>query len=192
LLNKLRARVSAAIKPIATGLAKLGLSPNSITVIGFLISIASAYLFFISQQQWGGAVLLLSGLFDILDGAVAKVSGRVTKFGGILDSVLDRYSDLIILAAIVVAGLTNIFIGMAAIIGSVMVSYSRARGELEGVKMASVGLMERAERIVVLAITALVGYVWVGVAVLAVLANFTVAQRLYHSWKSLKTEAKVQ
>lgn len=192
MLNKLRARVSAAIKPIATGLAKLGLSPNSITVIGFLISIASAYLFFISQQQWGGAVLLLSGLFDILDGAVAKVSGRVTKFGGILDSVLDRYSDLIILAAIVVAGLTNIFIGMAAIIGSVMVSYSRARGELEGVKMASVGLMERAERIVVLAITALVGYVWVGVAVLAVLANFTVAQRLYHSWKSLKTEAKVQ
>ena len=186
MLNKLRARVSAAIRPTATAIARSGLSPNSITVIGFLISIASAYAFFVSQQQWGGVILLLSGLFDILDGAVAKVSGKVTKFGGVLDSVLDRYSDLIILAAIVVGGLTNPIVGMVAIIGSVMVSYARARGELEGVKMASVGLMERAERIVVLAITALVGYVWIGVAVLAVLTNFTVAQRMYHSWKSLK------
>lgn len=186
MLNSLRSRVAAAIRPVALALARTGLSPNEITLIGFVISLLSAYAFFTVNQLWGGALLLLAGLFDILDGAVAKVSGKVTRFGGVLDSVLDRYSDLIILGSIMIARLSDPFWGMAAIIGSVMVSYVRGRGEVEGVKMSGVGLMERAERIVVLAVTALIGYVWFGVIILAILTQVTVAQRLYHLWKSLK------
>jgi archaetidylinositol phosphate synthase len=186
MLNRLRTRVSATVRPVAAAFARSGLTPNQITVIGFVVSLFSAYLFFTRNQFFGGVLLLIAGFFDILDGAVAKITGKVTKFGGVLDSVLDRYSDLIVIAAIMIAGLCDLYSGTIALIGSVMVSYIRSRGEVEGIKMASVGLMERAERIVVLAVFALVGYVWIGVIVLAVLTQFTVAQRLYFLWKNLK------
>lgn len=174
------------IKPVVSAVARSGITPNQLTLIGFGISLLSAYAFFSLQQAIGGILLLVSGLFDILDGGVAKISGRVTKFGGVLDSTLDRYSDAIVIGAIIVARLSDPISGVAALTGSVLVSYIRARGEIEGVKMSGVGIMERAERIVVLAVTALVGYVWVGVLVLAVLTQVTAIQRLYHLRKALK------
>jgi archaetidylinositol phosphate synthase len=189
LLDGLRSKVSAVLNPLFLALASSGISPNTITIVGFLVSILSAYFFYVAQPLYGGIILLLSGFFDILDGGVAKVSGKVTKFGGVLDSTLDRYSDLIIIGAIVIAGLCNPIWGIIAIIGSVMVSYVRAKGELEGVKMAGVGVMERAERIVILAIFAIASYTWLGIIILAVLTNFTVAQRLYHVWKVLHRHA---
>lgn len=188
LLNKLRSGVAKVMGPLASAVARSGISPNAITLIGFLVSLASAYLFYTGDQLLGGIVLLLSGFFDIVDGAVARASGKVSRWGGVLDSTLDRYSDLVVLGAILIAGLCDPLFGLAALIGSVMVSYVRAKGELESVKMSSVGLMERAERIVVLAVSAIAGYTWFGVTVLAVLAQFTVIQRLYHIWKSLKAQ----
>ncbi len=190
LLNKLRSRIGGALNPLASAIARSGISPNAITFIGFLVCLASAYLFYTAEPLWGGIVLLLSGFFDIIDGAVARASGKVSRWGGVLDSTLDRYSDLAVLAAILLAGLCDPIAGAAALIGSVMVSYVRAKGELESVKMSSVGLMERAERIVVLAAAAVAGYTWVGVIVLAVLTQFTVLQRLYHIWKSLRVQPK--
>jgi len=175
---------------VASAIARSGISPNAITFIGFLISLASAYLFYTKDPLWGGIILLLSGFFDIIDGAVARASGKVSRWGGVLDSTLDRYSDLVIIGAILIAGLCDPIAGAAALIGSVMVSYVRAKGELESVKMSSVGLMERAERIVVLAAAAIAGYTWVGIIVLAVLTQVTVLQRLYHIWKSLKSQPK--
>ncbi|MGA2573959.1 MAG: archaetidylinositol phosphate synthase [Candidatus Methanomethylicaceae archaeon] len=191
MLDSLRSKVSAVFNPLFSALASAGISPNAITTAGFLVSILSAYFFYVSQPVYGGIILLLSGFFDILDGGVAKVSGKVTKFGGVLDSTLDRYSDLIIIGAIVIAGLCNPIWGIIAIIGSVMVSYIRAKGELEGVKMAGVGVMERAERILILAVFAIASYTWLGIIILAVLTNFTVAQRLYHIWKELHRQAPV-
>ncbi|HRU81993.1 MAG TPA: archaetidylinositol phosphate synthase [Candidatus Methanomethylicus sp.] len=185
LLNKLRSRIGGALNPLASAIARSGISPNAITLMGFLVCLASAYLFYTAEPLWGGMALLLSG-FDIIDGAVARASGKVSRWGGVLDSTLDRYSDLAVLAAILLAGLCDPIAGAAALIGSVMVSYVRAKGELESVKMSSVGLMERAERIVVLAAAAVAGYTWAGVIVLAVLTQFTVLQRLYHIWKSLR------
>jgi archaetidylinositol phosphate synthase len=185
LLNKIRSSIASALEPVASFLAKLGLSPNEITFIGLLVSLLSAYVFYLTFQFWGGLLLLLAGFFDIIDGAVARVSGKITKWGGVLDSILDRYSDLIIIGAILLAGLCDPLWGLIAIIGSVMVSYIRARGEVEGVKMSSVGLMERAERMVILAISAILGYTWVGIILLAILTHFTVAQRLWYLRKSL-------
>ena len=185
MLNKLRSQISSALSPMARAIASSGISPNQLTVLGFIASLASACAFFSSLQLWGGAILLLSGFFDIIDGAVARASGKVTKWGGVLDSTLDRYSDLVILGAILISGLCDPITGVMAMIGSVMVSYVRAKGDLEGVKMTSVGIMERAERMVILAIAAIVGYTWVAVLILAVLTHVTVAQRLYHVKKSL-------
>lgn len=186
MLNKVKASVSAAIKPLAASMVALGLSPNHVTMIGFLVSMVSAYAFFASNAAVGGGLLLFAGLFDILDGAVARISGRVTKWGGVLDSTLDRYSDIIIISGIILGGLCDAFWGLLSIMGSVMVSYVRARGEVEGVKLSSVGLMERAERMVLIAISAIIGYTWAGIILLAILTNVTVCQRLIHVRSSLR------
>lgn len=186
MLNKVKASVSAALKPIAASLVILGLSPNHVTILGFFISMVSAYTFFVSEAPLGGFLLLVAGLFDVLDGAVARLSGKVTKWGGVLDSTLDRYSDIIILSGIILGGLCDTFWGLLSIMGSVMVSYVRARSETEGVKLSSVGLMERAERMVLIAISAIIGYTWAGVILLAILTNLTVCQRLIHVRSSLR------
>jgi len=185
LLNSLRAALSSVMKPVASGVASTGITPNQITIFGFAVSILAAYFFYIAQPLWGGLLILLTGFFDVLDGAVAKVSGKVTKFGGALDSTLDRYSDMAIIGGMILGGLCDPVLGILAMAGSFMVSYIRARGEVEGVKMAGVGLMERAERLIVLTVAALAGYAWVGILLLAVLANFTALQRIYHIRREL-------
>jgi archaetidylinositol phosphate synthase len=185
LLNRVRSALSSVMRPVASGIASAGITPNQITVMGFAVSVASAYFFYSAMPLWGGLLILLTGFFDMLDGAVAKVSGKVTRFGGALDSTLDRYSDMVIIGAIILGGLCDPVWGILAMVGSFMVSYVRARGEVEGVKMAGVGLMERAERLIVLTLSALVGFTWFGIVLLAILANFTALQRLYHMKKEL-------
>lgn len=185
MLNKIRSRVADALKPLASSVASLALSPNQITAIGLIVSVLAACIFYLSLQLWGGMLLLIAGFFDIIDGAVARITGKVTRWGGVLDSILDRYSDLIIIGAILLAGLCDPLWGVIAMIGSVMVSYIRARGEVEGVNMSSVGLMERAERMVILAVSAIVGYTWAGIILLAILTHVTVAQRLLYLRRSL-------
>lgn len=185
MLNRLREALSSALRPIAGGVASTGITPNQITVLGFVASLVAGYFFFTSQPLWGGVMILVTGFLDVLDGGVAKASGKVSRFGGVLDSALDRYSDLVIIGAIILGGLCDPIWGILAMVGSFMVSYVRARGEAEGVRMAGVGFMERAERLVVLLVAAVFGYTWLGIIVLAVLANFTALQRLYHARKVL-------
>lgn len=185
----MRGAVSRLTRPVAAAIARTGVPPNLITFAGFLVSVGAAYAFYQSMPFLGGVLLLLSGSFDIIDGAVARASSRVTRLGGVLDSVLDRYSDLVVIGAITISGLCSPIAGIAAMIGSVMVSYVRARGEVEGVRMSAVGMMERAERIVLIAATAMLGILDIGILILAVLANITVLQRLYHIWRSLTAPA---
>ena len=133
--------------------------------------------------------MLASGLLDALDGALARQYGETTKFGGFFDSLLDRYADSIILCGIILGELTEVSWGLAAIIGSLLVSYARSRAEAAGVKMESVGLFERAERIVLLALVSFISYVWLdalcwGVLLLAVLTNLTVIQRALYFRKA--------
>ncbi len=193
-----------------TGVAKIahrmGLTPNGISAIGFILAIASALCYaLVPNASWllllAIAFLLASGFCDTLDGIVARVFGQTTTFGGFFDSVLDRYADAAVYAAVIVAGLSNAALtstwgtiaGLAALSGSVLVSYTRARAEAAGIKMESVGIAERAERMLILAIVTIIGYFWLpaigwGIALLAVLANVTVAQRMLHVYKELKKE----
>jgi archaetidylinositol phosphate synthase len=126
--------------------------------------------------------MLLSGLFDALDGVIARSFGEVTKFGGFFDSVLDRYSDAVVLCGIIFGGLVDLSWGFAALVGSLLVSYARARAEAVGIKMESVGIAERAERMMILAFASLLSYIWIDVInwaiiFLAILSNLTVVQR---------------
>ena len=184
---------------------KLGLTPNKISLIGFILALASAasYVLVTAESSWllilAVVFLLASGFCDTLDGIVARTFQQTTVFGGFFDSVLDRYADAAVYAAIIIAGLSNPawgFIwgsvwGLAALAGSMMVSYTRARAEAAGIKMESVGLAERAERMLILVAVSIIAFFWLpalgyGIALLAVLSNFTVIQRALHVYKILK------
>jgi archaetidylinositol phosphate synthase len=171
-------------------LAAIGLTPNALTVMGLMVSTGSAwaYLNWRTDRIYlviAAALILLSGLLDAFDGILARRTGKVTRFGGFFDSVADRYSDAVVLGAIVVSGLCDPLWGMAALIGSLMVSYARARSEAAGVEMIAVGFAERAERMILLVAVSLGAYyrlevLGYGIIVLALIANLTVLQRVTH------------
>lgn len=181
--------VAGGVRPLVS----LGITPNALTIMGLVTSFISAlcYVTWRTNRLFlplAGALILLSGLIDAIDGVLARSTGRVSVFGGFLDSVSDRYSDAVVLSAIVYAGLCHPAWGLAAIVGSLMVSYTRARAEAAGVKMAAVGFAERAERMVFLALTSMAAYynlqiLFWGIVVLAVVTQFTVLQRAAHFYK---------
>lgn len=135
--------------------------------------------------------MLASGFCDALDGALARIYGQTTIFGGFLDSLLDRYADAIVLCGIIFGGLCDPFVGLIAVIGSLLVSYTRARAEAAGVKMEAVGIAERAERLIVLVAASFLSVAWRealgwGVIVLAVITNLTVLQRVVYFRKAIR------
>jgi archaetidylinositol phosphate synthase len=141
-------------------------------------------------------LLLASGFCDTLDGVLARNFQQATVFGGFLDSLLDRYADAIVYSGIMIGGLCDAFWGLAALTGSMLVSYSRARAEAAGIKMESVGLAERAERMLILAVATVAAFFWLpalnwGIIILAVLSNFTVLQRGLHAYRWLKKKESV-
>jgi phosphatidylglycerophosphate synthase len=136
-------------------------------------------------------LLLLSGFCDALDGVLARLYEDVTVFGGFMDSLLDRYADAIVLSGIVLAGFSSVSWGIATIMGTLLVSYARARAEAAGIKMESIGLAERPERIVILALASLVTLAWFptlewSIILLAILTNFTVLQRVIYFYRASK------
>lgn len=204
MLTKLKQRVQQMLAAEARAAHRIGLAPNMITGIGIILAFLSA----LAYARWQShplilllatVLLLLSGFCDALDGIVARLYGQATVFGGFLDSVLDRYADAAVYIGIIMGGLCDPLWGMIALIGSLLVSYSRARAEAAGTKMESVGLAERAERIIILLVASLIAIFWqpttvmnVGVFILAILSNFTVLQRslyVYRKSKKKETEA---
>lgn len=187
MLDKLRPRVKKWLDPLAE---RIHMDPNIITIIGLLVSIVSAYMFATGNLLLGGIFIGLSGLVDIIDGAVARKHSNTTPFGGILDSTADRFADAFILIGIIYGGYVNWIIGILALHASLTVSYVRARAESEGIK-CNVGIAERPERLVILMAGAFIGYIFYpvmgyAVTLVMILAYITVLQRLYHSWKELK------
>jgi len=206
-LTKLKQRIQQMLTTEAKIAHKLGLTPNRISIIGFALALASAitYALVSTQSPWllllATFFLLASGFSDALDGIVARTFKQTTAFGGFFDSVLDRYADVMVFSGVIIANLINeafnhfwtLLIGLAALSGSVLVSYTRARAEAAGIKMESVGLAERAERMLILAATSIIAYFYMpaflyGIALIAILANLTVVQRLLHVYKILKKE----
>lgn len=178
------------ITPIVDYFISHNLNPNWFTTIGFILSVGTTYLFAVGELRLAGVFVLLAGIFDIIDGRVARATNRVTKFGALYDSTLDRYSEVFVFF-----GLAYFFVNIdpdalwrpvavaVALGGSMMVSYIRARAE--GLNLdCKVGLMQRPERVVSLGVGALISQevlTWVIIAI-AVLANFTAIQRLHHVW----------
>ena len=163
-------------------LFRLRLRPNHLTVIGLVVSFFAAGAFIAGHLRSAGMLLALAGLCDLLDGSLARASGQVTAFGAFLDSVIDRYSDLVVLVGIVVffartPNARGALVAMAGLVGSVMVSYTKARAASIGIE-CNVGVMERPERMICLIAGALLDQLELALWVLAILANVTALQRI--------------
>ena len=189
--NSITGRIGAGGKRIVDSivllLSRIHVSPNLLTFIGLLINIFAAVLFAMGLFFWAGLVVIFAGIFDIVDGEVARLTKRATKFGAFFDSVIDRYSDLLLLLGILLwyekmnsmfyVGLTGL-----VLIGSVMTSYTRARAE-SLIPQCKVGFLERPERIVLLIIGALLNRMAAVLRVMAILSNWTVSQRIWYTWR---------
>ncbi|MEJ2108919.1 MAG: CDP-alcohol phosphatidyltransferase family protein [Acidobacteriota bacterium] len=170
-------------------LTLLKINPNFLTFFGVLISLWAAFEFGYGDLFTGALVIILAGLFDMLDGEVARVSSSETRFGAFYDSVIDRYSDVIILQGLLVYYARHQMLGYVVLVGvvimgAVLTSYTRARAE-SLIASCKVGFMERPERIVLLIIGGLANRMEAVLWVLAVLGNWTVINRIYYTWKEL-------
>src|SRR5262245_59146501 len=171
-------------------LAAFNVNPNLLTLIGLVINIFAAVLFAKGMFTLAGLVVLFAGIFDMVDGEVARRTGKVTKFGAFFDSVIDRYSDVVLLLGLVVwyAKLDRIFYAglvVMSLIGSIMTCYTRARAE-SLIPACKVGFLERPERIVLMIIGALSNRMGAAMWVMAVLSNWTVSQRIWSTWQETK------
>lgn len=192
------------INAMVRALASAGVHPNILTTIGVFINGLCGLLFGFGEFFWAGIVLIVANLFDMLDGNVARLTGNVTKFGGFLDSSLDRLSDMFAFVGIMIfyAGnspqhsIMNVFLASVGMMMSVMVSYTTARSEGLGVK-ANVGFLQRPERVVLLIIGALSTWDWNSTGyfanrmpqvlwVLAIGSVWTLIHRMYYIWKEFR------
>lgn len=185
------ARIRTYTLGLGEFLARLGLTPNAITTIGLLLNLLVAVVIATGNLRAGGLLLLIASGFDMLDGAVARASGSVTPYGGFLDSTLDRYSEAVVYGGLLVYLLgtgdfrEGALLVFAATAGSLLISYARARAEAAGYR-ASVGLLARPERVVVLAVGLLFGQLIPALWILAVGTHLTVLTRILHVWRGAR------
>ncbi|OIP87950.1 MAG: hypothetical protein AUK24_08840 [Syntrophaceae bacterium CG2_30_49_12] len=184
-LDQLRKKAGSQITtPIVQVLGKSGLKPDTLTFTGLVISFAAAYLLGGGHFFFGGLLVLLSGLFDLVDGAVARFNNQATKFGAILDSTFDRISEAAILCGLMIwyipkESTLEIVLIFAVLTGSFLVSYVKARAEGLGLE-CQVGLFTRAERVIALTVGLLIGQVLIALWILLLFVYVTVIQRLLY------------
>lgn len=230
---RLQKGIYTVIDPFVKLLIKLGLTPNAVTTIGFILNIGVAVIFVVGAEEgnrgdlsyvgWAGCLILFAGLFDMLDGQVARLGNMSSSFGALYDSVLDRYSELIMFLGICYYLVTHHYFlsslfAFIALIGSMMVSYTRARAEGLGIECKD-GLMQRPERIVTIGLTAMIcgvtahyiggDYKWylpgvsfhiletmsiftIPIAFMAVLTNITAIKRLLGAKKTLDNRDEIK
>jgi len=187
LTDFLRVQATAITHPIARILGKLGLHPNTVTLLGLLLNIVAGVILASGRLLFGGVFLLLASSVDSLDGALARISGAKSRFGAFLDSTLDRISEGALLLGLLVwllqkGDTLGIYLVFFILLGSVMVSYTRARAE--GVGYAcKVGIMTRLERVILLGIGLIIGWVRPTLIVMAIFTWITVFQRVWYVYR---------
>ena len=181
MLNNLRNRLRPALEGVGRSFASTGVSPNAWTCIGLAFAVASAAAYGLAPEYAlliGGALLLVSGFFDVVDGQVARVTGRTSKKGEYLDSMSDKIAEVAVFFGILAGGHAEPYLVFLAITLSLLVSYARAKSDAVGVKLQGVGIGERAERLLVIAIVGMIGFMEYATIIVVVIAAVTLAQRL--------------
>ena len=196
LTDRLRARAAGLLDPIVTFLARIGVSPDMLTVVGMLLHLLFAWLIATGEFLWAGIAIFIFVPLDALDGALARKIGRQGSFGAFLDSNSDRVAEIILYSGYI-SWFTQqeeflvVTAAYAAATGSLMVSYSRARAEALGYS-CKVGLFSRVERYVVIVASLVLGFPDIGLYILAIGTWFTFGQRVYHVWKQSRQSSPDQ
>lgn len=178
---------------VGSFLGRFGITPNMLTIAGFILSCIVAAIIASGRGQLGGVLLLFASAFDMLDGAVARSTGKTSKFGGFFDSTVDRYSEIVVYIGLLVWLNTtdNDHLGSLLVLisatGALMISYARARAEAIGHK-ASVGIAARPERVVLLGLCLIFNWPMVALWVLAVTTHLTAVWRMIHVWRVTRHE----
>jgi len=195
----LKAKIGDRLDPylynISHFIQRMGLKPNTLTLIGLSLNGLAAWALAVGEWSQGACLILLAGFFDIMDGAVARNCGETSIFGSFLDSVLDRYSDLSLLIGLLIfyaqqkLVLYQVLLGLS-LMGTALVPYARARAELV-MPQCNVGILERPERILLIFLGAAIPQIMeIIIWILAVLTNFTVGQRIFYAYKHMSGKEK--
>ncbi|PIV20720.1 MAG: CDP-alcohol phosphatidyltransferase family protein [Deltaproteobacteria bacterium CG03_land_8_20_14_0_80_45_14] len=187
--NKIGHRLDPYLYTVLKKISVEHSNPNLFTFMGFFATLVASFLILKGFWFLAGLAIILSGLFDLFDGVVARKLGKVTALGGFLDSILDRYSDLLLLLALLIYYLRKedpdfVILTSFVSMGTVLIPYIRAKAEALQIP-CTLGLMERAERIILLSAGALFQWMEPILWILAILTHFTVLQRIYYVWKKL-------
>ena len=188
MLNNLRNSLQPHLEKLGNSFASTGISPTGWSVIGLVFAFASAFFYGWNMEFSliiGGIVLLAAGFFDIVDGQVARATKKITKTGGFLDSVFDKIAEVAIFFGILVGGFAEPYLVFLAISLSLLVSYTRSKAESLGVKLQGIGIGERAERLLVIAIVGIIGFMEYAVIIVIIIAGITFVQRIIITVKEL-------
>ncbi|NND87377.1 MAG: CDP-alcohol phosphatidyltransferase family protein [Nitrosopumilus sp.] len=189
MLNNLRDTLKPALEKIGRGFASTGLSPNFWTCVGLVIAFASAMVYGFGIEYGliiGGILLLVSGFFDMVDGQVARVTGKSSNKGSYLDSMFDKIAETAIFLGILIGGYAEPYLILLAITLSLLVSYARAKSDALRIKLQGVGIGERAERLLVIAIIGIIGFMEYAVLIVVIIAAITLIQRMIVTAKNIK------
>ena len=190
MLGRFREKYENAMLPLGKALGKSGITPNTLSILAALVSVSAALLYLRGTAFLAALVLLFSAFLDVLDGAVARATKTTSRFGSVLDHVLDRYVECIVVIGIVAGGFVSWFWGLFALICMLLASYSRAAAEsVGGLSSCTVGIAERQEKLLlILAGSFLVGR-WTdaleyAMILVGLLSHVTVGQRLLYTWQN--------
>jgi CDP-diacylglycerol--glycerol-3-phosphate 3-phosphatidyltransferase len=193
MLSHYKERLRGVADPVAHLLLRVHVRPNQLTVLGLGVSLVAANAFFHGQLRLAACLLAVAGLFDFFDGSLARLAGSESAFGAFLDSVVDRYSDLVVLLGIVLFyermdATAEVFFTMATLVGTIMVSYTKARAQSIGVR-CEIGLMERPERMIVLIAGSVFNLLTAAIIALAILTNLTALHRILYVRRAARDSA---
>ena len=189
MLNNLRATLAPALEKIGKGFAATGLSANFWTFVGLGFALLSAVVYGLGVESGliiGGVLLLVSGFFDMMDGQVARVTGKTSKKGSYLDSMFDKIAETAIFLGILIGGYVEPYLVLLAITLSLLVSYARAKSDSLNIKLQGVGIGERAERLLVIAVIGIIGFMGIAVLIVVIIAAITLIQRMIVTAKNIE------
>ena len=188
-LNNLRDTIRPTLEKIGKGFASTGLSANFWTFVGLGFALLSAVVYGMGIEFGliiGGVLLLVSGFFDMIDGQVARVTGKTSKKGEYLDSMFDKIAEVAIFLGILVGGYAEPYLVLLAITLSLLVSYARSKSDIINIKLQGIGIGERAERLLVIAIIGIIGFMDYAVIIVVIIAGITLIQRMIYTAKNIK------
>ncbi|MFB5613209.1 MAG: CDP-alcohol phosphatidyltransferase family protein [Nitrosarchaeum sp.] len=189
MLNNLRGVLQPALEKIGKAFASTGLSPNFWTSVGLVFALASALVYGLSIEFGliiGGILLLVSGFFDMVDGQVARATGKTSQKGSYLDSMFDKIAEVAIFLGLLIGGYAEPYLILLAITLSLLVSYARAKSDALNIKLQGIGIGERAERLLVIAIIGIIGYMEPAVILVVIIAGITLIQRMIVTARNIK------